>query len=47
MNCQYGVTPRHDLVAIHLAASDTTIHSCPLCVYDLYGLPIHFAWRDT
>ena len=44
MYCQYCFTPRYDLVAIRLIASDTTIHICPCCIYDLYRLPIHFVW---
>ena len=42
---QYCVTLRYDLVAIYLEACETAIHICPLCVYDLYRLPIQFVWR--
>jgi len=41
------VIPPHDLVTGYLAASETKIHICPLCVYDLYRLPIYFWSRNT
>ena len=36
---------RYDLVAIHLKQSNTTIYTCPLCVYDLDRLPIRVVWK--
>jgi len=45
MHCEYCITPRHNLVDIYQIASYTTIHICPLCVDNLYRLPIYFDWE--
>ena len=45
MYCQFYATPRYNLVAIRLVASDTTIDIFPCYVYDLYRLRISFVWK--
>ena len=37
---QYCIAPRYDLFAIYLEAAHLTIYICPLCLYDLYHLPL-------
>ena len=46
MQCQYFITPRHNLVAVHLEGSDMAlIYICHLHIYDLYRVPPDFIWR--
>lgn len=45
IHCWYCLTPRFYLVAIFLEASETTITICPLCISNLFQLPIHFNWK--
>jgi len=45
MYCQYCLTPRFNLVAISLEASETTILISPLSRFNLYRLQLHFTQR--